>query len=495
MPDDGPDHGRDDGPAVHDDQQARLLGKVARYTADYRAGLAARPVGARADDAELRARLGGPLPQEPSSPEAVVDALVAAAEDGLVASAGPRYFGFVVGGSSPASLAADWLTSGWDQNAGAFALSPASAVAEDVAGTWLLELLGLPAGASVGFTTGATMANATCLAAARSSVLARAGWDVERDGLFGAPPIHVVVGEDRHISIELALRYLGLGSDRVHRVAADDQGRMRADDLAAVLDGCSGPTVVAAQAGNVNSGSFDPVDEVCRLSRAHDAWVHVDGAFGIWAAASPRHRHLVRGVEAADSWAVDAHKWLNVPYDSGFAIVADPRAHLRATGLPSAGYLEPHDSIRRDNADWVPEMSRRARGFTVWAAIRELGRSGVADLVDRCCRHAARFAQALGAAPGVEILGDVVLNQVLVRFHRPDGDDDDDADALTRAVVAAVQAEGTCWLGGTTWRGRAAMRISVSGGSTTDADVDRTVAAILAAAGDGSLPAPAERRG
>ena len=483
----------DDGSEVHD-PVADLLAEVARYAAGYRAGLSGRPVGARVDPAELRARLGGPLPESPTPPLDVVEALVAAADDGLVASAGPRYFGFVVGGSTPASLAADWLTAAWDQNAGMFPLSPAAATVEDVAGGWLLELLGLPAGSSVGFTSGATAANLTCLAAARSQTLARVGWDVERDGLFDAPPIRVLVGEEHHVSVALALRYLGLGSARVQVVPADDQGRMRADLLAAALDqgpgqgpdqgpghgpgGRTAPTIVAAQAGNVNSGAVDPVDEICRVAHAHGAWVHVDGAFGIWAAASPRHRPLVRGVEAADSWAVDAHKWLNVPYDSGFPIVADPAAHLRATGLPAAGYLGSPDPLRRHSSDWVPEMSRRARGFPVWAALRELGRSGVVELVDRSCRLARRFGDGLAAHDGVEILNDVVLNQVLVRFRASGGDDD----ARTRAVVAAVQDDGTCWLGGTVWHGRAAMRISVSGWSTTDADVDRTIAAVLAAA-------------
>lgn len=455
-----------------------LLGEVARHAERHLAGIGERPVAAPAGQAELRARLGGPLPYGPTAAEDVVDELATAAADGLVGSAGPRYFGFVVGGATPAALAADWLTSAWDQNAGGYVLSPAAAVVEEIAGGWLRELLGLPPTASAGFTSGATMANFVCLAAARSHVLKQRGWDVERDGLFGAPPVEMVVGEQRHVSLELALRYLGLGTERVRVVPVDDQGRMRAEALAEVLDRRAGPAIVCTQAGNVNSGAFDPVEEVCATAHEHGAWVHVDGAFGLWAAASPSHRHLVRGIASADSWAADAHKWLNVPYDSGLAFVADPGAHHRATSLLAVPYLVFGDEGERDSADWVPEMSRRARGFPVWAALRALGRSGVAELVDRCCAHAGRFAELLGAEPGVEVLNDVVLNQVLVRFLAAGGDHD----ARTRAVIASVQADGTCWLGGTTWRGGAAMRISVSNWSTTDADVDRAAEAILTAA-------------
>lgn len=460
-----------------------LLAAAATHAAKYLTEVGSRPVAPGADPRELCARLGGPLPEGPSRPEAVLEELVGAADPGLVASAGPRYFGFVTGGALPATVAADWLVSAWDQCAGGYVLSPAGAVVEEVAGEWLRELLGLPATASVGFTTGATLANAVGLAAARARLLRRVGWDAERHGLFGAPPIEVVVGAERHVSIGQALRYLGLGSDRVHIVPADGQGRMRAADLSVVLRGLAGrPVIVCAQAGNVNSGAFDPLDEIGEAARAHSAWVHVDGAFGLWAAASPALRHLVRGVADADSWATDAHKWLNVPYDSGLAFVADPEAHRAATGLLDAGYLV-FGGAERDNSDWVPEMSRRARGFPVWAAIRSLGRRGLADLVDRCCAHARRFADALGAAGGVEVLNEVVLNQVLVRFPAA-GAAGDDHDRRTRAVVDLVQADGTCWVGGTTWHGRAAMRISVSSWWTTEADVDRSVAAILRAAAD-----------
>ena len=455
-----------------------LLSKTAAHSASYLSKVGDRPVGARADRADLLARLGGPLPEKPTDADAVIDELVEAADPGIVASAGPRYFGFVVGGGLPSAVAADWLTSTWDQNAGGYVLSPAASVVEEVAATWLVELLGLPATTSVGFTTGATMANFICMAAARSRVLEGTGWDVERDGMFGAPPIDVVVGADRHVSLELALRYLGLGSERIRVVPADDQGRMLAGPLAEELRRCDGPIIVCAQAGNVNSGAFDPLAAIFDIAHEHGAWVHVDGAFGLWAAASPQRRHLVDGLEDADSCATDAHKWLNVPYDSGLAFVADPRAHHQAMSLLAASYLVFGAGDERDNANWVPEMSRRARGFPVWAAIRELGRTGVADMIERGCACARRFADTLGAAPGAEILNDVVLNQVLVGFDAPDRDDD----AYTREVVGRVQADGTCWLGGTTWQGRAALRISVSNWSTTEDDVDRSVAAILRAA-------------
>jgi glutamate/tyrosine decarboxylase-like PLP-dependent enzyme len=459
-----------------------LLGKTAGHAASYLSGVDEGRVGARGSRAELLAGLGGPLPEKPTDPDVVVDELVEAADPGLVGSAGPRYFGFVVGGALPSAVAADWLTSAWDQNAGGYVLSPAAAVVEEVAAGWLVELLGLPGTTSVGFTTGGTLANFICLAAARSRVLEGVGWDVERNGLFGAPPIDVVVGADRHVSLELALRYLGMGSQRVHVVPADDQGRMRADLLDEQLRRCNGPIIVCAQGGNVNSGAFDPIGAVCDIAHEHGGWVHVDGAFGLWAAASSRLRHLVAGLDNADSWATDAHKWLNVPYDSGLALVADPVAHRQAMSLLAASYLVFGEGGERDNANFVPEMSRRARGFPVWAAIRELGRTGIAEMIERGCACARRFADALGATPGVEILNDVVLNQVLVRFHAPDGGDDD---TYTRGVVSRVQSDGTCWLGGTTWQGKAALRISVSNWSTTEADVDRSVAAILRAAGAG----------
>jgi glutamate/tyrosine decarboxylase-like PLP-dependent enzyme len=406
----------------------------------------------------------------------VVERLAAAAEPGIVASAGPRYFGFVVGGSLPAALAADWLVTAWDQDAGLFVLGPAAAVAEDVAAEWVLDLLGLPRAASVGFVTGGQMANFTGLAAGRHAVLAAAGWDVEADGLAGAPPVTVLVGEEAHVTILSSLRMLGLGARRVVAVAADGQGRMRPDALAEALRRVEGPAIVCAQAGNVSTGAFDPFPEIVSLAHARGAWVHVDGAFGLWAAATPGRRALLRGVEEADSWGTDAHKWLNVPYDSGIAIVRDPAAH-RAPLTLRAAYLARVEG-EREASDWVPESSRRARGVPVYAALRSLGRRGVSDLVERCCALASRMAARLAAAPGVRILNEVVLNQVLVRFEPAGGGD---GDAFTRAVIARVQQDGVCWMGGTRWHGLDAMRVSVSNWATTEADIDRSADAVLAA--------------
>ncbi|HEX6676738.1 MAG TPA: aminotransferase class V-fold PLP-dependent enzyme [Actinomycetes bacterium] len=444
----------------------------------YLEGLPERPVDSRADLAELRAALGGPLPEEPFEPREVVAALATAAELGLVASSSGRFFGFVIGGATPAALAADWLTSVWDQNAGLYVAGPAASVVEETAGRWLADLFGLPAGVSVGFVTGGQMANFTGLAAARHEVLRRAGWDVEADGLVGAPAVRVLAGEGRHDTIDRSLRFLGLGSRVVVPVEMDDQGRMRPDALRQALAAGDGPAIVCAQAGNVNSGAFDPLAEVCGVAHQHGAWVHVDGAFGLWAAASPRLRPLLTGAELADSWATDAHKWLNVPYDSGLVFCAHPEAHRAAMGVRAA-YLVHAAAGERDEMDYNPEFSRRARGFAVYAGLAALGRSGVVALVERCCALARRFAERL-AAEGVEVLNEVVLNQVLVRFHAADGDHD----AHTRRVAERVRQDGTCWMSGTTWRGQAAMRISVSNWSTDEADVDRSVAAILRCAAE-----------
>jgi glutamate/tyrosine decarboxylase-like PLP-dependent enzyme len=457
---------------VNEPDWKRPLGEAFDQALAYLEGLPTRPVPGRAGLAELRATLGGPLPERPLDPRDVVAELARAAEPGVVASAGGRYFGFVVGGATPAALAADWLTSAWDQNAGLFVLGPAASVVEEVAGAWLAELLGLPAGVSVGLVTGAQMANFTGLAIALRELLGRAGWDLEEAGLWGAPRVRVLAGQGRHGTIDRALRFLGAGA--VEAVDADDQGRMRTQALAAALDRGGGPAIVCAQLGNVNSGAMDPVGEICQLAHDRGAWVHVDGAFGLWAAASPRLRPLVAGVERADSWATDAHKWLNVPYDSGLVFCAHPEAHRAAMGI-RAGYLIHGSGDQRDALDYNPDHSRRARGFPVYAAIRALGRHGVAELVERCCGLAARFAERLAAADGVEVLNQVVLNQVLVRFLAADGDHD----AHTRRVVEQVQQDGTCWMSGTTWQGKAAMRISVSNWSTDEADVDRSVAAIL----------------
>ncbi len=467
-----------------------LLSRTADLAIEFLESLPERRVGAAASIEELRTALGGSLPERGEEAREVVERLARAADPGLVGMAGPRYFGFVIGGHVPASLAADWLTSTWDQNATLYATSPANAVAEEVAAGWLLEALDLPRAASVGFTTGCAMANFTALAAARHAVLRRAGWDVEADGLFGAPVIDVVVGEEVHVTILAALQYLGLGRERVKRAATDGQGRMDPASLRQVLAGCRGPLIVCAQAGNVNTGAFDPLAEIAALVRERGGWLHVDGAFGLWAAASPTLAHLARGAAEADSWATDGHKWLNVPYDSGIVIVNDPESH-RAAMTIAAAYLVQTAGRERDPFDWVPEFSRRARGFTVWAALRSLGRAGIAELVERCCALARRFAERLGAEPGVEILNDVVLNQVLVRFHPAGGGG---ADAFTREVIARVQADGTCWLGGTTWHGMAAMRISVSNWSTTEADVDLSAAAILRAFRESSEATPLSSR-
>src|SRR5918992_3696891 len=431
-----------------------LLRRTTDRALDYLASLDERHVGPREDANTVARRLRRPFPAHGTDPWTVVEELARDVDRGLVASAGPRYFGFVVGGALPAALAADWMTAAWGQNAVVHAASPAGAAVEEVAGRWMLDLLGLPADASIGLPTGAGLGNAVGLAAGRHAVLARAGWDVEMRGLYGAPEVEVVIGAEAHATLLTGLQYLGLGRERVTRVATDAQGRMRADELEAAVAGAGGrPLIVCAQAGNVNTGGFDPFPAIADAVDGHpNAWLHVDGAFGLWAATVPRLRHLVAGVERADSWSTDAHKWLNVGYDCGFVAVRDTEA-LRASMAVSAAYLLPGGG-NREPWEYVLDSSRRARGFPLYAALRSLGRDGVAELVDRCCRLAARMAERLATVDGVEVLNEVALNQVLVRF----GDDD-----LTRAVIARVQDEGTAWMGGTTWHGMAAMRISVSG--------------------------------
>ncbi len=455
------------------DEREAALRRAAELGIDYLRRVGDRPVGSRADAAALREALGaGLVPEQGLDAARAVEELAAAVDPGLVASAGPRYFGFVIGGSLPAAVAADWLTAAWDQNGVLHAASPAAAAAEQVAGEWMLQLLGLPADASFGLPTGAGLGNAVGIAAGRHAVLAREGWDVEARGLYGAPEINVVIGDEAHATILTALQYLGLGRERVIRVSADRQGRLRADELARTLAQLNGPAMVLAQAGNVNSGAFDPMPAIADAVAAYrNAWLHVDGAFGLWAATSPRLRHLVEGVERADSWSTDAHKWLNVGYDCGFVAVRDPESH-RAAMTGSGAYLM-QNRAQRDNWDWVLDSSRRARGFALYAALRSLGSDGVRELVERCCDLAARMAGHLSAVDGVEVMNDVTLNQVLVRF----GDDDE----RTRQVIARVQEDGTAWLGGTSWQGRAAMRISVSGWATTEADADASVQAILRA--------------
>ena len=456
-----------------------VLSRAHEIAQRYLDTVADRHVGGTATRAALVEALGGPLPEKPSDPLNVIDELVEHADAGIVASAGPRYFGFVTGGALPVTVAAEWLASTWDQNASLYVMSPAVAVLEDIVAGWILELLDFPRTASVGFVTGCHMANFTCLAAARHEVLRRAGWNVETQGLQRAPRVRVIVGDEAHVTAIGALRYLGFGTEELETVPVDGQGRMRADALATMLATSDGPTIVCAQAGNVSTGASDPFDAVVDAAHARHAWVHVDGAFGLWAAAVPELRSQVAGMARADSWATDAHKWLNVPYDSGLAIVADAAPHRAAMGLKASYFqrgADPSTTLgageERTGMDWVPESSRRARILPLYALFRALGREGIADLVRRNCALARRMAEKLSATSGVRILNDVVLNQVLVQFT------DDDT---TREVIAKVQAEGTCWAGGAKWQGKQAMRISVSNWSTTEADIDRSAKAILTA--------------
>ncbi len=449
--------------AYRNPQVLALLRDGASRAVSYLEGLDARAVAPSGAAVAALDRFREALPAAPSDPAETLALLDELGSPASVAMAGGRFFGFVIGGSLPVSVASSWLATAWDQNTGLAEVTPATARLEEVALDWMVELLGLPAGTGGGFVTGATLANFTALAAARHAVLTRAGWDVEGEGLFGAPPITVIVGAEAHPSVLKALGMLGLGRRRVLAVPADGQGRMRVDALPKI----DGPTIVCVQAGNVNTGASDPVADVCAVARPAGAWVHVDGAFGLWAAAAPSLENQVRGIGDADSWATDAHKWLNVPYDSGIAFARDPHA-MRAALAVSAAYL-PTDTPNRNPSDFTPEFSRRARGVDVWAVLRTLGRAGIADLMERCCRHARRFAEGLCAA-GFEVLNEVVLNQVLVAF----GDE-----AQTRRVIAAIQREGTCWAGVTVWQGRTAMRISVSSWATTDEDVEKSLAAMI----------------
>ena len=455
------------------DDLRRQLHAAADLIADYRSGVPDARVTPAATRAEVRRTLERDLPEGPAPVDTVVDELVAAAAPGLMASAGPRYFGFVIGGSVDAALVADVVAAGWDQCAFNEALSPAAIAFEDVAGRWLKELLHLPASASVGFVTGAQTANPVGLTAARWHVLHRAGWDVGRDGLNDAPRVRVLAGDERHATIDRSIRFIGLGENSIEVVPSTATGAMDTSVLPDVLAaGPSGPTIICAQAGNVNTGACDDLLAVCAVAREAGAWVHVDGAFGLWAAASPRTASLVAGVEQADSWACDGHKWLNVPYDSGYAICAHADVHATAMSY-AAAYLTGQVAGREfGGGDFVPESSRRARGFATWAAIRALGRTGIAELVDHCCAMARRFAEGLDALDGVDVVNEVVLNQVLVRV----GDE-----ATTNRIERHVQDEGVMWLGATTWHGERLLRISVSNWSTSEADVDRCVDAIARA--------------
>jgi glutamate/tyrosine decarboxylase-like PLP-dependent enzyme len=459
-----------------DDVRA-LLELTAAIAADYVESLDDRRVFPDVTPEQLREALGGPLPEQPVDARQVVTELAAAAEPGVVAMGSGRYFGFVIGGALPAALAADWLATAWDQNAGLYVAGPSASVVEQVTREWILDLLGLPGEASIGFVTGTQMAHVTGLAAARFHVLDAVGWDVEHDGLQGAPRIRVLAGAKRHVTLDRALRLLGLGEPTV--VDADEQGRMRIDALdRAIADG-DGPTIVCAQAGEVNTGAFDPLTDIADVCQDAHAWLHVDGAFGIWAAVSPELRHLVSGIERADSWTTDAHKWLNVPYDSGIVLCAHPESHRRAMTVQAAYLIQDEGQRRvRDQVDWVPEFSRRARGFAVYAALRSLGREGLIELVERCCAQARRFADKIAELPGVRVLNEVVLNQVLFRFAD---------DERTDAALAAVQASGDVWLSGTTWNGRKAIRVSVSNWRTGDEETALIVEAFRNAV---HVPAP-----
>ena len=438
-----------------------LLSDTAERAASYLAALSERSVSPAPFAIAQLDQLGGPLPESSAEPSQILSMLDAIGSPATVATAGRRYFGFVIGGTLPAALAANWLAGAWDQNAAMQVMSPVAAKLEEVVLQWTIDLIGLPPGSGAGFVTGTTVANFTALAAARTALLSRAGWNVEENGLFGAPPIKVVVGDEVHVSLLKALSMLGLGRSRVTRVPVDSQGRMRSDALPPLDD----RTLLCIQAGNVNTGAFDPAEEICARARQSNAWVHVDGAFGLWAAVSPKYAPQLAGFEACDSWAIDCHKWLNVPYDSGLAVVRDPE-HLKAAMAISAAYLA--SSEMREPWHYVPEASRRARGVELWAALRSLGRSGLRELIERNCSQAQRFASRLRDA-GFAILNDVVLNQLLVSFGSPE---------QTRRVIAAIQSDGTCWCGGTQWQGHTAMRISVSSWATTDEDVDRSIEAI-----------------
>lgn len=455
-----------------------LLQKTLQHAITYLEGLDRDPVAPRRSLEELRDQLRHPLPDHPRDPVKVLDDLVRNVSGGLTGNAGGRFHAWVIGGAVPASLAADWMTSVWDQNAGMFAVAPAAAVSEEVCGEWLSDLLRLPPESSFALVTGCQMAHVTCLAAARNHVLAQHGWDVEQQGLVGAPAIRILTGDQRHGTIERAVRLIGLGRDCIVDIETDKNGQLRGPALAAALEqDPSAPSIVLLQAGDLNTGSFDPFEEVIPIAHAHDAWVHVDGAFGLWAAASESYRHLTIGMEKADSWATDGHKWLNVPYDSGFAFVAHRQPHYNSLGH-HAVYLS-HSDEARDPVDWNPEYSRRARGFAAYAAMASLGRSGIAAIVDDCCRAARNIVERAGAIEGVDILHLPTLNQGLLRFTHPSTtaaaeDHDEHTETVTQLINASGEAQFAC----TTWRGMRVMRVSVSGWATDQADVDRTVAAI-----------------
>jgi glutamate/tyrosine decarboxylase-like PLP-dependent enzyme len=452
------------------------LAAAFRYATEYVATTAERPVAATVDLATLRRRLGAPLEERGVDAAQVIEDLVRGVEGGIITSSGPRFFGWVIGGSLPAALAADWLTSTWDQNAGLYTTAPAAAVVEEVAGAWLKDLLGIPASASFALVTGCQMAHATCLAAARHALLAWRGWDVEQEGLAGAPAIRILTSTEKHGTILRTARLLGLGEKQIVNLPADDEGRLPTNALRAALESADGPAIVVLQAGDLNIGAFDDFKELIPIAKQRGAWVHVDGAFGLWVAASARFRHLMKGADGADSWATDGHKWLNVPYDCGYAFVADHEAH-RASMSHHAAYLT-HDDAARDEMDWNPEFSRRGRGFATYAALRELGRAGVAELVERCCDVAHALTTRIGAMEGAEVLWVPQINQGLVRFVDPRDGSAAACDAFTERVMAEILASGEAFFTGTTWRGKRAMRISVCNWQTSMKDVDRIVVAV-----------------
>ena len=445
----------------------------------YLDGLDHMPVASQIDLAAARRRLAKPLTDGGVSPEVVVADLARDVEGAIIGSAGARFFGWVIGGSLPAALAADWLTSTWDQNAALYACGPAAAIAEEVAGGWLKELLGLPVGASFALVTGTQMAHFTCMAAARHALLKSRGWDVETQGLYEAPRIRVLCNDQRHDSVERAVRCLGLGQSQIVTLRTDATNRVIPSALEEALsDGNCSPAIVVLQAGDICTGAFDDFQNLIPLAKRHDAWVHVDGAFGLWAAASPEYRHLLRGIERADSWTTDGHKWLNVPFDCGYAFVADAKAHRSAMALSHRAAYLTHDEQARDQFDWNPEWSRRARGFPTYAAIRQLGRRGIADLIERCCEHTKTLVSRVGGLPGAEVLCSPVLNQALLRFVDSDDDaSEQDRDRGTDEVIAAVAATGEAFFTGTTWRGRRAMRVSICNWSTSAEDIDRALKA------------------
>jgi glutamate/tyrosine decarboxylase-like PLP-dependent enzyme len=454
-----------------------LLATAMRRSLAYRQGVG-EPAPPPQTYAEAMAAFSGPTPERGEGGVEVIEALDRLAKPGIREMVGPRFFGWVIGASHPVGMAADWLTSAWGQNAGNPMGAPAASAAEAASARWLLDLLDLPREASVGFVTGATIANFVCIAAARGALLRQVGWDVEADGLIGAPPIEVLIGDDAHSTVFSALRYAGLGARRVTRIATDDQGRVLPAALARALEAGSSPRLVILQAGQINTGAFDPADALIPLAKAAGAWVHVDGAFGLWARATPRHASVARGFEMADSWATDGHKQLQTPYDCGFAIVRDADAHRRAMDI-SASYLPTAGEGERDPARYVPELSRRARGFATWALIRHFGRSGIAAMVERHCRIAARMAERLAATPGVYVLNDVVFNQVAVRFG--EAEPGEPGDRLTLATVRQVQADNGCFAGESSWKERTILRLSVCSFATTEAEADKACDAILSA--------------